>query len=203
MVQIDIPASFIAGMFFVDVGRKALKNSIEKNEEKCNGVKTAMYYKFLFRSVLFAGAVIAPAGIFLLAGWPGWEQLYWTDRVEHVIFSLNAILPTMFVIAIVLGGYFGHVLGYRLLTTGRENYIRPIYMLVLIGVAAIVLYNSPAFLLVGTYEQYHNNREAMIPAWKNPYNFTIAWVMVMFYFAINFIVFLFKTLKDNWNSENA
>ena len=181
MVQIDIPASFIAGMFFVDVGRKALKSDFEKSKKK----KTTMYYKFLFRSVLFAGAVIAPAGIFLLAGWPGWEQLYWTERVENVIFNLNALLPTLFIVAIVLGGYFGHTIGYNLLITGRENYIRPIYMLVLIGVAAIVLYNSPAFLLVGTYQEYHNNRAVMVHVWKNPYNFAIAWVMVMLYFLVN------------------
>ena len=34
MVQIDIPASFIAGMLFVDVGQRALKNSIKKFNEK-------------------------------------------------------------------------------------------------------------------------------------------------------------------------
>jgi len=78
--------------------------------------------KFLFRSVFFAGFVIAPAGIYLLTGWPGWEQLYWTERVEKPIFHLfNAMIYPLFIMAIVLCGYLGHIIGYHWLVTGKEN----------------------------------------------------------------------------------
>jgi hypothetical protein len=81
MVQIDIPAGFVVGMFAVDLGRKALKLEYENTPAE----KSALYFKYLFRSVLFAGMVIAPAGIYLLAGWPGWEQIYWSRRFEEVM----------------------------------------------------------------------------------------------------------------------
>ena len=66
-----------------------------------------------------AGMVIAPAGIYLLAGWPGWEQIYWSKRFEEVMHTgwANALLPALFVLFIMLAAYAGHVLGYRWLTT--------------------------------------------------------------------------------------
>jgi len=61
--------------------------------------KPAIYYRYLFRSVFFAGFVIAPAGIYLLSGWPGWEQIYWSKRFEEVMHTgwVNA-LPVLGVI---------------------------------------------------------------------------------------------------------
>jgi len=194
MVQIDIPAAFIASMFFLDVGRRIIKKEAKEATERY----PAVYYRFLFRSVFFAGAVIAPAGIYLLAGWPGWEQLYWTERVENVIFSLgNALIPALFVIAIVLAGYLGHVLGYHWLVTGREKYLRPTYIGVLVAVCILVLFNYPAFTLVGTYQEYHFNRDAMVAVWKNPHNFSIAWIGIMVYFVASFLYLLFRIRKES------
>ncbi|MEK7280485.1 MAG: hypothetical protein AAB090_07560, partial [Nitrospirota bacterium] len=151
MVQIDIPAAFIASQLFLDLGR----NMIKKEAAKAPEDHPAIYYKFLFRSVFFAGFVIAPAGIYLLTGWPGWEQLYWTERVEKPIFHLfNAMIYPLFIMAIVLGGYLGHIIGYRWLVTGKEKYLRPTYIALLIAVSILVLLNYPAFTLVGTYQEY-------------------------------------------------
>jgi len=194
MVQIDVPAAFIASMFFLDVGRKA----IVQESGKAKGERPAIFYKYLFRSVFFAGAVIAPAGIYLLAGWPGWEQLYVTDRVESVIFDwVNALIPALFVAAIVLGSYLGHIIGYAWLTTGKAKYLRPTYIGVLIAVAVLVLSNYPAFLLVGTYEDYQFNRDAMAKVWENPYDFSLGWVIVMGYFAVCSLYVLFRIWKES------
>ena len=126
MVQIDIPAGFVVSMFAIDLGRKAIK----KDYENTHTEKSALYFQYLFRSVLFAGMVIAPAGIYLLAGWPGWEQIYWSRRFEEVMHTgwINALLPAFFVLAIVLAAYAGHVLGYRWLIRGKEKYLRPTWM---------------------------------------------------------------------------
>lgn len=194
MVQIDIPAAFIASQLFLDIGRNMIKKEAAENP----GKRPAIYYKFLFRSVFFAGFVIAPAGIYLLAGWPGWEQIYWTERVEQVIFNwVNALIPALFIMAIVFAAYIGHVLGYRWLVTGKERYLRPTYISLLVAVSVLVLANYPAFLYVGTYQEYHFSRSAMVEVWKNPHNFSTGWIMVMVYFTASFLYLFFKIRKEN------
>jgi len=199
MVQIDMPAAFIASMFFLDIGKKLIK----KEAEKAEGKRPAIYYKFLFRSVFFAGVVIVPAGIYLLAGWPGWEQLYWTERVEKVIFNwVNALIPALFAMTIVLSGFIGHILGYHLLVSGKEKYLRPIYIIVLAAVTILVLFNYPAFILHGTYQEYHSNREAMDYVWTNPHDFSLGWIMVMVYFVAAFLYMIFKIKKESREIED-
>ena len=199
MVQIDIPAAFVVSMLSIDLGRKVLKAEAEKTDKE----KPTIYYQYLFRSIFFAGFVIAPAGIYLLSGWPGWEQIYWSKRFEEVMHTgwVNALLPTFFVMAIVLGAYWGHVLGYRWLISGKDKYLRPTYIGVLIVVGIVVLFNYPSFLLVGTYDQYHNlngqTREAMASVLSNPYGFSVAWVGVMTYFVIAMGYIILKIRRES------
>ncbi|MBI3814991.1 MAG: hypothetical protein HY279_11085, partial [Nitrospinae bacterium] len=180
----DIPAAFIASQFFLDIGRRVIKKETENSADKY----PAVYYRFLFRSVFFAGFVIAPAGIYLLVGWPGWEQMYWTERVEKPLFHLyNAMLYPLFIMAIVLWW----------LITGKEKYLRPAYISLLLAVSLLVLLNYPAFILVGTYQQYHFNRDSMEVAWKNPYDFGTGWLIVMAYFTVSFLYLFFKIRNEN------
>ena len=198
MVQIDIPAAFVVSMLSIDLGRKILKEDAEKSGK----AKPAIYYRYLFRSVFFAGFVIAPAGIYLLSGWPGWEQIYWSRRFEEVMHTgwANALLPALFVMAIVFAGYYGHVLGYRWLISGKAKYIRPTYIGVLVAVSIVVLSCYPSFCLVGTYDQYHslNNqtRESMAYVWSNQYGFSVAWVGVMIYFAIAMVYLIWRIIRE-------
>ena len=198
MVQIDIPAACVVSMLSIDLGRKVLKREAEKTVPE----KPKMYYRYLFRSIFFAGFVIAPAGIYLLAGWPGWENIYWSRRFEEVMHTgwVNALLPALFIMGIVLAGYVGHVVGYRWLIGGKEKYIRPTYIGILIVVAVIVLMNSPSFLLVGTYDQYHNlhgqTREAMEYVWNNPHGFSAGWVGVMIYFVVAVVCLVAAIRKE-------
>jgi MFS family permease len=199
MVQIDIPAAFIASQFFLDIGRKAIKREVEKSTDKYPSI----YYRFLFRAVFFASFVIAPAGIYLLVGWPGWEQMYWTERVEKPIFHLwNAMIYPLFIMAIVLGAYIGHIVGYRWLVAGKEKYLRATYISLLILVFLIVILNYPAFTLVGTYQQYHFNRESMEAAWNNPHDFGVGWLIIMVYFAVSFLYLFITIRKENTKGVN-
>jgi hypothetical protein len=199
MVQIDIPAAFVVSMLSIDLGRKVLKEGAEKSGE----AKPAIYYRYLARSVFFAGFVIAPAGIYLLSGWPGWEQIYWSKRFEEVMHTgwLNALLPALFVMAIVFAGYCGHTLGYRWLVSGKVKYLRPTYIGVLIAVSIVVLSCYPSFFLMGTYDQYHNlndqTRESMASVWSNPYGFSVAWIGVMIYFAVAMAYLILTIWKEN------
>jgi len=199
MVQIDIPAAFVVSMLSIDLGRKVLKEGAEKSGE----AKPAIYYRYLFRSVFFAGFVIAPAGIYLLSGWPGWEQIYWSKRFEEVMHTgwVNALLPALFVMAIVFAGYCGHTLGYRWLVSGKAKYLRPTYIGVLVAVSIVVLSCYPSFFLMGTYDQYHNlndqTRESMASVWSNPYGFSVAWIGVMIYFAVATAYLILTIWKEN------
>ena len=190
MVQLDIPAAFVASMFFADLGKKILRREAEKSE----GKKTGAYYRFLSRSVLFAGLVICPAGIYLLAGWPGWENIYWYRRFEELILRgwVNALLPTAFLMSIIISGYIGFRLGYRLIIKGKEKYLRTIYIGVLLLSFVPVLLSYPSFLLVGTYDEYHNvtgqTRDMMPKVWDNPYEFGVGWLGVMIYFVIMLLI---------------
>ena len=199
MVQIDIPAAFVVSMLSIDLGRKVLKEGADKSGE----AKPAIYYRYLFRSVFFAGFVIAPAGIYLLSGWPGWEQIYWSKRFEEVMHTgwVNALLPALFVMAIVFAGYCGHTLGYRWLVSGKAKYLRPTYIGVLVAVSIVVLSCYPSFFLMGTYDQYHNlndqTRESMASVWSNPYGFSVAWIGVMIYFAVAMAYLILTIWKEN------
>jgi len=199
MVQIDIPAAFVVSMLSIDLGRKVLKEGAEKSGE----AKPAIYYRYLFRSVFFAGFVISPAGIYLLSGWPGWEQIYWSKRFEEVMHTgwVNALLPALFVMAIVFAGYCGHTLGYRWLVSGKAKYLRPTYIGVLVAVSIVVLSCYPSFFLMGTYGQYHNlndqTRESMASVWSNPYGFSVAWIGVMIYFAVAMAYLILTIWKEN------
>jgi hypothetical protein len=151
--------------------------------------------------------VIAPAGIYLLAGWPGWEQIYWSKHFEEVMHTgwTNALLPALFVLFIMLATYAGHVLGYRWLITGKEKYIRPTWIGLLVVVGIIVLLNYPSFLLVGTYDQYHNLngqvREAMSSVFHNPYGFSVGWVCVMIYFVLALGYLCLKIIRESKLAE--
>jgi hypothetical protein len=199
MVQIDIPAAFVVSMLSIDLGRKVLKEGAEKSSE----TKPSIYYRYLFRSIFFAGFVIAPAGIYLLSGWPGWEQIYWSKRFEEVMHTgwVNALLPALFVMAIVFAGYCGHTLGYKWLVSGKAKYLRPTYIGVLVAVSIVVLSCYPSFLLMGTYDQYHNlndkTRESMASVWSNPYGFSVAWIGVMIYFAVAMACLVLTIWKEN------
>jgi hypothetical protein len=102
--------------------------------------------------------------------------------------------------SIVLASYVGHILGYRLITTGKEKYLRPVYIGVLVFSSIPVLLSYPAFLLVGTYDQYHNlngqTHEAMTAVWKNPYGFSVGWLGVMIYFTATLIYCALKIRRE-------
>jgi hypothetical protein len=58
---------------------------------------------------------------------------------------VNALLPALFVMAIVFAGYCGHILGYRWLISGKAKYLRPAYIGVLVVLSIVVLSCYPSF----------------------------------------------------------
>lgn len=199
MVQLDIPAAFAVSQLFAYLGRKKIKNEAAESGDK----KPLIYYRYLFYSVFFSSVVIVPAGLYLVCGWPGWEQIYWSRRFEEVIHTgwVNALFPTLFILCIVLAGYFGFRLAYRWIVGGKERYVIPTAVGVLVVAAVVVAVCYPSFILVGTYDQYHNlngeTRAAMAKVWKNAYDFGYGWLGVMIFFSLSMIYALRKLLKEN------
>ena len=68
------------------------------------------------------------------------------------------------------------------------------------AVGIIVLVNYPSFLLVGTFDQYHNlngqAREAMASVFHNPHGFSVGWVCVMVYFVVALGYLCLKILRE-------
>ncbi|NIO29520.1 MAG: hypothetical protein GTO29_13315 [Candidatus Latescibacteria bacterium] len=154
MVQLDIPAAFAASQLFIDLARK----KIQKEAGSPGGERPSIYYRYLFYSVFFAAVVIVPAGLYLICGWPGWENIYWFKRFESQIHAgwFNPLFPTLFILSIVIAGYLGFRLAYYWITTGKERYLRPTYIAILLIAGLVVVLCYPSFTLVGTYDQYHN-----------------------------------------------
>ena len=202
MVQLDIPAAFSASLFFADLARRRIKKEAEASGDE----RPRIYYRYLFYSVFFGATVIVPAGLYLICGWPGWEQIYWSRRFEEVIHAgwLNPLFPTLFILGIVLAAYLGFRLAYRWIVAGKEKYLRPTYIAVLAIAGLVVLLCYPSFILVGTYDQYHNlngqTRESMARVWENPFDFSIGWMGVMVYFAVFLVYMVVKIRKENRES---
>lgn len=199
MVQLDIPAAFAVSQLFAYMGRKKIKKEAKETADK----KPPIYYRYLFYSVFFSAVVIVPAGLYLVAGWPGWEQIYWSKRFEELIHTgwFNALFPTLFIVGIVLAAYFGFLMAYRWITTGKERFVLPTFIGVLVLAGVVVLFCYPSFLLVGTYDQYHNlngqTRDSMSKVWENPFDFGAGWIGVMVFFGISFIFMITKLRKEN------
>ena len=199
MVQLDIPAAFAASQLFAYIGRKQIRKEADLAGEE----KPAIYYRYLFYSVFFAAVVIAPAGLYLVCGWPGWEQIYWSERFETLIHTgwVNALCPTLFIAGIVLAGYGGFRLAYYWITKDKERYLLPSLIGVLAAAAGVVVACYPSFLLVGSFDQYHNidgeTREAMASVWENPFDFGYGWTGVMIYFGVSVVYMVRKLIKEN------
>jgi hypothetical protein len=193
MVQIDIPIAFIISQLTIDIGKDVIK--AKAREEK--GAKPKIYYQYLARCLLVAGLVIAPAGGYLLAGWPGWESQYWWWRFEQPMYSnVNALLPAVFTFTIVLGGYLGFELGYRLVISDRERYLKPIYIGLLALTSGTVLLGWPAPVRVGTLQEFVTNPAGMAYLWDNWRGFFTGWMGVIVFFLAAFAFFVIMQVRE-------
>jgi len=193
MVQIDIPIAFIISQLTIDIGKDVIKAKAKEEKE----ARPKIYYRYLTRCLLVAGLVIAPAGGYLLAGWPGWESQYWWWRFEQPMYSnVNALLPALFTFSIVLGGYLGFEVGYRLLISGRERYLRPMYIGLLALTSGSVLLGWPAPIRVGTLQEFVTNPAGMAYLWDNWRGFFTGWVGVIVFFVATFAFFLIIQVRE-------
>ena len=114
---------------------------------------------------------------------------------------MNALYPTLFIVGIVVAGYAGFRVAYHWIVNGKERYVIPTFVGVLLAAAVVVAVCYPSFLLVGTYDQYHGlngqTRAAMAKAWENAYDFGYGWLGGMIFFILAMIYTLRKLIREN------
>jgi len=114
MVQVDLPAAFAIGQTFSMLSKTYLKN--EPNY---------MTSKLLGPFNLYLSTGFVPGGLFLLAGWPAWEAMYTVQWVENSYDNpLVAGFYVAFVIAMVICGNLGYLLGHYFYRKKWDQYVK-------------------------------------------------------------------------------
>jgi len=177
MVQVDIPAAFVCSQVFAWSGRRWLVDE----PPSWLGRYTAIAFAY-------AAAVVGACGLYLFAGWPEWEVMYWFEpiRMDTANFGnpLLALVAPLFIVVTGLAGGGGFLLAHRWARAGKP---RRILAALWIGVAFILgmfLLNPAAPMFVGRYYDYHAYlREAVASArpldygvlMLGPWTFGIPW----------------------------
>lgn len=170
MVQVDLPAAFAVGQVYALLAKKYLKSEPNLFLNKMTGVLN-----------LYLSCGFSIAGMYLLIGWPSWEVMYTSAWVEDPFNRpAVAIFYILFLMAMVLLGNIGFILGHYWYRKGKDR------LVVLGSVIGIILTFLP-FLLkwgvwwtIGTHAEFGSGGGASF--WQPP--FFYGWLLVMGYFAV-------------------
>ena len=114
MIQVDLPAAFAIGQTFSVLSKNYLKKEPDYLTSKLLGP---------FNLYLTTGFV--PGGLFLLVGWPAWEAMFTVPWIEN---SYNnpviAAVYVLFVIAMILFGNLGYLLGHYFYRNNLAKYLK-------------------------------------------------------------------------------
>jgi len=170
MVQVDLPAAFTVGQVFAFLSKKYLKDEPGIFANKLLGPLN-----------LYLSCGFAPVGMFLLIGWPAWEVMHVTGWVENPFNRpLVAGFYVLFLIAMVLLGNVGFILGHHWYKKGKDKWV--IYGAVIGAILTFLpfLLKWGVWWNVGQYDEVMAGRGASF--WKPP--FFYGWLVVMSYFFI-------------------
>lgn len=143
MIQVDLPAAFTIGQTFALLSKKYLQQEPDLFTSKLLGP---------FNVYLSCG--FAPGGLFLLVGWPAWEGMYSVQWIENSFNNpLIAAFYVLFVIAMILLGNAGYILGHFWYKTKRDVFV-------IAGIVAGIFLTALPFILnwgcwsqIGTYAE--------------------------------------------------
>ena len=174
MIQVDLPAAFAIGQAFSMLSGSYLKKEPELFTSKLLGP---------FNFYLATGFV--PGGLFLLAGWPAWEAMFTVQWIEN---SYNnpvvAAVYVIFVIAMILCGNFGYLLGHYFYKKKKDKFVK--YTLL----AGIVFTFLPFLLRWGSWRKIGTFAEIQAgggyPFGESP--FFGGWLCIMGYLLLTGII---------------
>lgn len=174
MVQVDLPAAFAVGQVFALLAKKYLKNEPSIFTNKLLGPLN-FYLCCCFSTV----------GMFLLVGWPAWEVMYVSGWVENPFDRpLVAGFYVVFLIAMMLLGNFGFMLGHYWYKKGKDK------LVVIWAIIGVILTALPFILKWGVW--WNIGTKSQIEAgtgysfFKPP--FFYGWLVIISYLVIGTVL---------------
>ncbi len=113
MVQVDLPGAFAVGQIFALLSKDYLRREENKYANRLLGPLN-----------FYLACGYAPVGMFLLIGWPAWEVMYvsgWVEDPYNRPWAAGFYIA--FLLAMILIGNFGFILGHHWLRAGRERWV--------------------------------------------------------------------------------
>lgn len=143
MIQVDLPMAFVIGQTFSMLSKPYLRKEQDIYTSKLLGPFN-----------LYLSTCFATGGLFLLVGWPAWEFMYKAQWIENVYNNpFIAAFYIAFVIAMILLGNVGYILGHYWYKKGKDTYV-------VIGLILGVLLTFLPFILnwgvwehIGTHDE--------------------------------------------------
>jgi hypothetical protein len=174
MVQVDLPAAFATGQLF-----SLLSSRYLEKEPKIftNGLLGPLNF--------YLTCGLAPAGLYLLIGYPSWEVMYLTDWVERPFDRpLVAGFYVVFLMLIVFLGNVGFTLGHHWLRLGRYRWVLWGTILGYVATVTPFLLRWGVWFKVGTYQEFLDGNGYSF--WSPP--FFTGWLVVMSYMVVASVV---------------
>jgi len=140
MIQVDVFWSFGMGAMFAVLAHRQLK------KEKHPFVNYWFMYAVLFLSVVFA-----PSGAYLLAGFPGWETMFFLQKYINPNYPL---LPCLFSCTNTLMGVIGFYWAYSLIHKGQAVEAHSLWTTSYIIMMGILGFGYRRFLYPGTHVEW-------------------------------------------------
>jgi len=158
VVLTDIQIAFAAGALFADVGAPIILAAKKDSEASLCKV----YSRYMLRSLIFAAVFLGPVATTSMLAYPAWEGQYISPIVDQMLGNpLNASTFGLFLAAVFGGGWFGNWLGFRWVLAGMRIRLRLCYISLMVVTFAYVWARYPAFVRLGSYEQYARDPRAL------------------------------------------
>lgn len=142
MVQIDVALSAAVGATLALSARRALRS------------QPSAINPYLAWSLVFQAAVVVPAVLFFLVGWPGWDTMYWydADTLPPWLVPLTALLC-------LSAGALGFLAAQAAIRRGKDAVALGIAAAFNVPALAVIALWHERFLHVGSLQTFRNGAE--------------------------------------------
>lgn len=184
----DIQVAYIAGAFFVDMGR----NYIEMEHKASPERSKLAGQRFRIMAILYASLILVPALIVSFLAWPAWESQYWTACAEEMRdHGSYAVFMGLFLATAVGAGCLGSWLSFKWLIEGKGKRIRPVYLAVIAVTMVLYFYQWPGPIVLGSVADFRKDPYSLSRIWQNT-EFFIIYIALLIYCAVPFVYGFFK-----------
>jgi hypothetical protein len=175
VVLTDIQIAFAAGALFADAGAPVILAARKDSEASLCKV----YSRYMLRSLIYAAVFLGPVATTSMLAYPAWEGQYISPILDEMLRNpLNASTYGLFLAAVFGGGWFGNWLGFRWVLAGLRIRLRLCYLSLIVVTFAYLWSRYPAFVRLGSYEQYVRDARAL-PYITEDITFFVAFLVLL------------------------